>query len=166
MRRTPGSSWTNRCVCGSGGHHGWSDPAGLCGPWAWHGGALLPQEAPPVARAWADHLPPGVWDPRVHRTRGHPASGIRQAGGLVGHGHHSLRVPGGLCALLWRHSRRALWTGHQWCVPPRWAGRGAWKRGRAQGLMDLKANPTLHLALQTTSCGLKGRRPYPRMPST
>lgn len=22
---------------GSGGHHEWSDPAGLCGPWAWHG---------------------------------------------------------------------------------------------------------------------------------
>lgn len=78
-------------------------PSRTSGPRAWWE-AWLPLEAPPVARAQADGLPPGVWDPRVHRTRGHPAPRLWQAGGLVGHGHHSLRVPGGLRALLRRYT--------------------------------------------------------------
>lgn len=119
MRRMPGSSWTNRCVAGMGVTKGgvtWKDLRGP-GP---GGRAQLSLEAPSVARAQADHLPPGVWDPRVHRTRGHPAPGLRQASGLVGYGDHSLRVPGGLCAFLRGYPRRALWTGHQRYVTPRW----------------------------------------------
>lgn len=142
-------------VCGGhGGHQGWSDLEGPQGPRAWWG-TQLSLEAPSVARAQADHLPPGVWDPGVHRTRGHPAPGLRQAGGLVGYGHHSLRVPGGLCAFLRGYPRRALWTGHQWYVTPVWEV-GLWKDGQPG------ATSQLHFALQTTYCGLKGMRPCPQ----
>jgi len=56
----------------------------------------------------------GVWHSGVHRPRSHPHTGLREARRLVGHGHHPLRVPGGLRPLLRRHPRGALWTGHQW----------------------------------------------------
>lgn len=59
---------------------------------------------------------PGLWDSRVHRPWGDSSSGLREAGGLVGHGYHPVWVPGGLCAILWRHSRRAFWTSYY-----RWA---------------------------------------------
>lgn len=143
-------------VCGGhGGHQGWSDLQGPQGPRAWWG-AQLSLEAPSVARAQADRLPPGVWDPRVHRTRGHPAPGLRQASGLVGYGNHSLRVPGGLCAFLRGYPGRALWTGYQWYVTPRWEA-GLWKVGQPG------ATSQLHFALQMTFCGLKGTRPCPQM---
>ncbi len=62
---------------------------------------------------------PGVWNSRVHCPGGYSSSGIWEAGGLVGDGHHPVWVPGGLCAVLWRHSRGAVWTSHH-----RWGLKG------------------------------------------
>lgn len=55
----------------------------------------------------------GLWDSRVHRSRGDPPAGLREASGLVGHGGHPLRVPRRLRSLFRRHSRRAFWTSCQ-----------------------------------------------------
>lgn len=57
--------------------------------------------------------PPGVRHSGVYRPRGDPASGLREAGGLVGDGRHPVRVPGGLCPLLRRHARGTVQSGHQ-----------------------------------------------------
>ena len=72
--------------------------------------------------------PAGVWHTRVHRTGGDPAAGLRQAGGLVGHGGHPVRVPAGLRAFLRRHARGALRTGHHRSDLREWGGGwSAWK---------------------------------------
>lgn len=55
----------------------------------------------------------GVRNAGVHRPGGDPETRLRQAGGLVGHGHHPLRVPGGLRPVFRRHARGAVRTGHQ-----------------------------------------------------
>ena len=57
---------------------------------------------------------PGMRHAGVHRPRGHPEAGLRQARGLVGHGGHPVRVPGGLRSVLRGHAGGAVWTGHQW----------------------------------------------------
>lgn len=54
-----------------------------------------------------------MWNPGVHCPGGDPETRLREAGGLVGHGHHPLRVPRGLRSLFWRHTRGAVRTGHQ-----------------------------------------------------
>ncbi|KAK2513728.1 hypothetical protein Q9966_016051 [Columba livia] len=54
----------------------------------------------------------GVRHARVHRPRGDPAPGLREARGLVGHGRRALRVPGRLRPLLRGHPRGAVRAGH------------------------------------------------------
>lgn len=43
----------------------------------------------------------GMWNSRVYCTRGDPKTRLWEAGGLVGNGHHPLRVPRGLRAFFW-----------------------------------------------------------------
>lgn len=72
--------------------------------------------APLVASAPLTHAGAcaGLWYSRIHRPRGDPSAGLREASGLVGDGGHPLRVPRRLCSLFRRHSRRAFWTSCQW----------------------------------------------------
>ncbi len=63
----------------------------------------------------------GVWHTGVYRPGGHSQAGLWETSGLVGHGHHPIRIPGGLRAVLRRHTWRALWSGdHRWVWILRW----------------------------------------------
>ena len=64
--------------------------------------------AEPGARHQAVHWQPSAGHARLRGARGDPAAGLRQAGRLVGHGHHPLRVPGGRRPVLWRHAGGAI----------------------------------------------------------
>lgn len=54
-----------------------------------------------------------MWDSWIHCSRSDPEARLWEACGLVGNGHHPLWVSGGLCTILWRHSRRVVRPGHQ-----------------------------------------------------
>lgn len=56
----------------------------------------------------------GVRHSGIHRPRGNPQAGLREASGLVGDGDHPLWISGWLCPFLWRHTWGALWTSCQW----------------------------------------------------
>lgn len=98
-RKTPGSFLISRCVF-------WSDAASFS--------TKIRVFLYVIYRSFCV----GVWNSRVYRSWGDPPTGLREAGGLVGHGDHPVRVPGGLRAFLWRHARGAVWTGHQRSVLP------------------------------------------------
>lgn len=120
-----------------------------------------------MARAWADVLPPGVWDPRVYiapevilrQGYGKPvdwwAMGIILYEFLVGCVPFFGDTPEELFGQV---ISGACLRGGQAGGTETWAGPGP------HGLQ--KRTPALHLALQMTSCGPRGTRPCPRMPST
>ncbi len=56
----------------------------------------------------------GLWHPGVHCSRSDIAAELRETCRLVGHGRHPVRVSGGMCAILRRHTGRAFWTGCEW----------------------------------------------------
>lgn len=74
----------------------------------------------------------GVWHSGVHSSRGDPQTGLRETCGLVGHGRHSLWIPSGLCAILWRHPWGTFWSSCQWWV----TDRESWCETRISGLFS------------------------------
>lgn len=59
------------------------------------------------------HFSIGLWHTGVHRTRSDSPAGLWETCWLVGHGHHPIRVPGGMCPVLRWHTGKAVRTGGQ-----------------------------------------------------
>lgn len=56
----------------------------------------------------------GLWYTWIHSSWSNTETGLWKTSGLVGYGDYTLWISCWLCAILWRYTRRAVWTSNQW----------------------------------------------------